>query len=278
MRVHHLNCGSMRPYGIPHADDRGGAFQRGTGIIHCLLVETEDGLVLVDTGWGIQDCRRPTAVVRQFARVVRCSLDIEETVVHQLRTWGYGRTDVRHIFLTHLHLDHAGGLPDFPAAAIHASASEIRAYLQPRTLVERYAYRPEHGAHDPRWQAHGTHGYRWLGLEASPPIRIGEAEFVFLPLPGHTRGHCAVAVRVGDRWLLHCGDAYGYYRQADPVQPYVHPNGRFMEWLVTAGFAMPRRHWQVLRRLRRDHGDIVSTFCSHDAHEFAANEEDAAHR
>jgi hypothetical protein len=65
------------------------------------------------------------------------------------------------------------------------------------------------------------------------PVRIGEAEFALIPFTGHTRGHCAVALRLDDRWLLHCGDAYGDYRQANPVQPYKHPNGRLMETIVT---------------------------------------------
>lgn len=37
MKVHHLNCGTMRPPGTP------------TLVCHVLLVETDNGLVLVDT-------------------------------------------------------------------------------------------------------------------------------------------------------------------------------------------------------------------------------------
>lgn len=49
MRVHHLNCGCMCPLGGPLMD----GFSRSPTarlICHCLLVETERGLVLVDTG------------------------------------------------------------------------------------------------------------------------------------------------------------------------------------------------------------------------------------
>lgn len=99
-------------------------------------------------------------------------------------------------------------------------------------------------------------------------MRVGEAEIVMVPFTGHTRGHCGVALRTGDRWLLHCGDVYGYYRQADPVQPYKHPSGKLMEIIVTVGFKMPRRHWVRIRKLLGAHGDQIQAFCAHDAHEF----------
>ena len=266
--VHHLNCGTMHPYGFPQDDATGGFFRRGYGVVHCLLVDTGDGVALVDTGWGMRDCTDPSPAVRQFADIVRSALLPEETAIRQLGTLGYSPADVKHIFVTHLHMDHAGGLPDFPEALVHASAGEILAFLHPRSLVEWRAYRPEHRAHGPRWQAHTPRGFQWFGLECAPPIRIGETEFVLVPFEGHTRGHCAVAVRVGDRWLLHCGDAYGYCRQVDPVQPYIHPSGKLMETVTTTAFKMPRRHWLSLRQLREAHGDHVSTFCAHDAHEF----------
>jgi glyoxylase-like metal-dependent hydrolase (beta-lactamase superfamily II) len=263
MRIHHLNCGTMRPYGIPRKDGTGGFFVRGDGIIHCLLVETGEGLVLVDTGWGLRDYSEPAPTVAQFMAIGGFTRDPEETAVRQLTRLGFDPADVKHIFLTHMHLDHAGGLPDFPRATIHLADSELEACLHPRSYMERFAYRPEHWAHGPRWQTHPARGNRWFDLDCAPPIRIGGAEFVMVPFTGHTRGHCAIAVRWEKGWLLHCGDIFGYQPQIDPAQPYKYPNGALMESIVTSGFNMPRRHWATLRDLLRAHGDEVSAFCSH---------------
>ncbi len=46
MKTHHLNCGTMRSPGAPV-------------ICHVLLVETDNGLVLVDSGYGLEGLRRP---------------------------------------------------------------------------------------------------------------------------------------------------------------------------------------------------------------------------
>jgi glyoxylase-like metal-dependent hydrolase (beta-lactamase superfamily II) len=268
MEILHLNCGTMYPYGLPSDDDTGGFLKRGYGVIHCLLVDTGDGLVLVDTGWGQRDCSSPSAAVRQFMDIIGCPGDLGETAARQIETLGYAPGDVKHIFLTHLHMDHAGGLADFPAATVHVYDRELEAYRHPRTLVEWRAYRPEHCAHDPKWQVHGSADALWFGLSSTPSIRIGEIEFVMIPFIGHTRGHCGVAVRMGGRWLLHCGDAYGYYRQVGSVQPYRHPCGKLMEAVVMTGFRIPRQHLECIRKLLREHGDQVQTFCSHDSHEF----------
>lgn len=268
MQIHHLNCGTMHAFGFPRDDNSGGFFKRGRGVIHCLLVDTGDGLALVDTGWGVRDCIAPSQAVRQFAVLVGCPCDLSETAIRQVESLGYDPVEVKHIFLTHLHLDHAGGLPDFPAATIHLLADELQACLHPRTLMEWWAYRPEHRAHSPNWQPHRFQGDQWFGLDCAPPVRVGEAEFVLLPFTGHTRGHCGVALRIDDRWLLHCGDVYGYYRQADPIQPYIHPSGRLIEWVVTIGFKMPKRHWGRIRKLLQARGDKIRTFCTHDAYEF----------
>jgi glyoxylase-like metal-dependent hydrolase (beta-lactamase superfamily II) len=260
--LHHLNCGTMRPFGLPRKDGSGGFLVRGDGILHCLLVETGEGLVLVDTGWGMRDCTNPSATVRRFMDLCGCARDPEETAARQVARVGFDPADVRHILLTHMHLDHAGGLPDFPQAEVHLPTAELEACLLPRTSMERYAYRREHWAHGPHWRTHGMKGARWFEFECAP-VRIGEVEFFMIPFTGHTRGHCAVAVRTENGWLLHCGDIYGYQLQVQPAQPYKYPSGALMEAIVTTGFNMPRRHWATLRIFLQSHGDEVRAFCSH---------------
>ena len=54
MKIHYLNCGTMYPRGaplfVPYAE-------RSCCI--CMLIESGDGLVLVDTGFGTQDMADP---------------------------------------------------------------------------------------------------------------------------------------------------------------------------------------------------------------------------
>ena len=259
----------MYGFGIPAADDTGGFFELGRAVAHCLLVDTGEGLALIDTGWGMRDCTDPSPPVRRFMDGSRSPRDLDETAYRQIEALGYDPADVKHIFLTHLHMDHAGGLPDFPAATVHVFADELEACLDRPTMLDwlTLAYRPEHRAHGPRWQPCTLQGDRWFGLDCAPPIRVGEAEFVFVPLPGHSRGHCGIALRVGDRWLLHCGDAYVYHRQVGLMQPYRHPCGKLAETIQSKMAKIPRRHWRRIRELKRLHGDRIQVFCAHDAQE-----------
>ena len=59
LRIHHLNCMSLRPVGGRLIDGRSGWFERARFVSHCLLVETGDGLALVDTGLGLGDVLDP---------------------------------------------------------------------------------------------------------------------------------------------------------------------------------------------------------------------------
>ena len=67
MRIHCLNCVSSCPLGGYLMDARSPSiFQRGTLCCHCLLLETRAGLVLVDTGFGLNDVANPRARLSHF--------------------------------------------------------------------------------------------------------------------------------------------------------------------------------------------------------------------
>lgn len=141
MTIHHLDCASMCPVGGRLLLGSGGLLT-GRMVAHCLLVESSDGLTLVDTGFGTADVADPHRLGRPFLAMMRPRLSPARTALHQVRALGYRPEDVRHIVLTHLDLDHAGGLADFPQAQVHVFAEELRAARARATRGERDRYRP----------------------------------------------------------------------------------------------------------------------------------------
>jgi glyoxylase-like metal-dependent hydrolase (beta-lactamase superfamily II) len=95
-------------------------------------LETDAGLVLVETGMGSPAVTRPTEWLgRAFQLLTAPELAETDTATAQIRRLGFWPSDVRHVVLTHLDLDHAGGLVDFPEATVHVYATEPRALRQP---------------------------------------------------------------------------------------------------------------------------------------------------
>lgn len=192
MRVDHLNAGVMNPptlRGLP---------------AHVLLCHSDDGLVLVDTGFGVADLSDPVGRLGPVRRLLRPELDLGHTVLRQLQERGHAAADVRHIVLTHLDLDHAGGLSDFPHATVHTTADEHAAAITAPDALDRRRYRPAQFAHGPDFALHGGRGDEWrYGLTGHEVVR----GITLVPMPGHSRGHAAVAVDAGDHTVVHAGDA-----------------------------------------------------------------------
>ena len=184
----------------------------------CLLVETDKGPVLVDTGLGLHDFFSPALMVRFFRFDLGVHDDPDSTAVRQIARLGYRPEDVRHIVMTHLHFDHAGGLPDFPHAQVHVHRREVEAMQHPRTWIE-IAYDRSDFAHHPAWVLYDEPDAEWLGWEA---IRLPfSPEMFFVPLFGHTRGHCGVAIQDGKGWLFQCADAVPANTEYDITPPWL---------------------------------------------------------
>jgi len=261
--IHHLNCGTMCPRGARLIAGRGGLLASTRLVCHCLLVEGAEGLVLIDTGFGIADTQNPRQLGVPFTTVVRPVADSAETAVSQIRALGFEPSDVRHIVTTHLDLDHAGGLPDFPDAEVHLLGSELDAAMHPGWR-ERARYLAVHWAHGPRWSRHEAGGDDWFGFDSVRILPGSDAEILLIPLPGHTLGHTGVAISQADGWLLHCGDAYFHHGQVET--PSRCPAGlRAFQALNQVDGEARRQNSERLRELAHQHGHEVELICSHDA-------------
>ncbi|MEV0679778.1 MBL fold metallo-hydrolase [Actinosynnema sp. NPDC050436] len=276
MKVHHLNCGTMRPLGGGLVDGSGSVFRPATLVCHVLLLEADDGLVLVDSGMGVQDVRNPRPTLARHWRLLsRPVLDERETALRRVEALGYRAEDVRHVVLTHLDLDHGGGLRDFPHAEVHVLEEELAAALHPgKRGNDRTRYPDAQWSHGPKWVTHEPRGERWFGFDGVRELR---PDILLVPLAGHTRGHTGVAVNTGDRWLLHAGDAYFFHGEM-AAAPHCPPGLAVMQGRMDTLPELRLSNQDRLRELVRDHGDRVDVFCAHDAVELARHQHHRAER
>jgi len=271
MRIHHLNCGSHCPLG--------GALLDGAsrGIFahictHCLLIETADSLILVDTGYGLQDVR-PTAGRRlafTWPLLLNTRLREGDTAIRQVEALGYSPRDVRHIVLTHLDFDHAGGIADFPEARVHVLASEKAAAERARRgFIARQRYRPAmwEGVRD--WRIYAAGGDDWFGFEAVRRLDGLSEDIVMVPLRGHTLGHAGVAIRTAEGWLLDAGDSFMSHGELG-VRPHCPVGLRAYQVIMTSDRQARRANLERLRALHQDTSAGVTIFAAHDDISLAA--------
>ncbi|MCP3098906.1 MBL fold metallo-hydrolase [Myxococcus sp. K15C18031901] len=267
MRVHHINCGTMCPASSRFVLGEGGLFSRARMVCHCLVLETNEGLVLVDTGLGMHDIQNKARLGSSFLSRSAPALDPREAAVSQVERLGFKREDVRHVVPTHLDLDHIGGLADFPQAQVHVFRDEHTAAMKPVGRSKTYGYRPQQWSHGVQWRPYTVEGERWFGFESVRVIPGLSSEVLLVPLVGHSDGHCGVAVKTEGRWLLHAGDSYFSHREMDPVSPRSPMGLALFQRMRSTNNAARVKNQERLRQLSRDHADEVTVFSAHCATE-----------
>ncbi len=258
----------MCPRGRRIINGDGSLFSAGHLVCHVLLIEGPDGLILVDTGLGTHDVQHRGEIAKEFRAFTWPRLDMAETALEQVRSRGFDPNDVKHVLLTHLDIDHSGGVPDFPHAQVHLWSRELDAMQNPPWREKRrYSISKAHWTHGPNWTTHDTQGDKWHGFESVRVLPDSAAEILLIPLPGHTLGHTAFAIRQGDGWLLHCGDAY--FSRGDVETPRKCPPGlRIFQSFVQADGKLRHQNQERLRELARSDAGEVTLICSHDPVEF----------
>ena len=171
--------------------------------VYAWAIEHPDGVIVVDTGAnaGLKSLPRWHPY---FQLAVRFDIEPEQEIGPQLRTRGIGARDVKTVVLTHLHIDHDGGLAHFPYSRILASGEEIA-----RTAGIGGAllgYLPNRW---PNW--FNPEPLVWQPTPFGPFQRCARitraGDIVVVPTPGHTPSHLSVIVRDGDEEIMLAGDA-----------------------------------------------------------------------
>lgn len=213
-----------------------------TGLV-CLLIETNRGLALVDTGLGLQDYSNPTWITKIFRILTSMPFDRNEAAVNQVQKFGYKPEDIKHIILSHMHFDHCGGLADFPHSQVHVYKKEYDAFIHRKGFFSA-AYVPRHLAHKPDLVFYKETGEKWFDFNAIC-ITGFKPEMYFVPMPYHSVGMCGIVVKTGDGWHFHCADAAADFRHDE-----------IPGWLIrfALGSYMPR-----LRKFAADYPEVRMT-------------------
>ncbi|MGB0647189.1 MAG: MBL fold metallo-hydrolase [Bradymonadia bacterium] len=205
--IHDIICGSFCP--------RGASLQSlfPTQVVsHCLLVESNAGLVLIDTGVGRVLNQNPSAYLghmNHFIYGMDRPSSVFTSALEHVERLGYRAQDVRHIIPTHLDFDHCGDLSDFPEATIHVFERELVRAKNPSSLMDKQRYLAHALAHNPKYALYQQpSGEPWFGFDTVRSLQGVSDDILLIPLFGHTVGHTGVAVKGPNGWVLHAGDAY----------------------------------------------------------------------
>ncbi|MBB5634417.1 glyoxylase-like metal-dependent hydrolase (beta-lactamase superfamily II) [Pedobacter cryoconitis] len=248
VKIHHINCGTLQrdPDSLKV-------------LCHCLLLEDIKGLALVDTGIGVHDILFPLERIGQeIIEQAGFNFNLNDTAISALHQLGFTEDEVKHCLVSHLDPDHIGGLADFPGAAVHVSAIEMNSFLE-----DNPRYCPEQLKHKPFLKLYHDFDEYWFGFAAKRAELDFESEIYLVALPGHTLGHCGIAIQQEDRWLLYAGDAY-YLR--DELFTENHPVDELAA-LMAMDNDLRIESLKKLRVIAQNFGEKIELFGFHDPSE-----------
>ncbi len=216
-----------------------------------LIRHPEAGAILVDTGLHRSVADDPAGNLGRLEQwFYRPRLEPGRDVAGQLRDKGMDPFTVGLVILTHLHLDHASAITDFPGATFILTAREWREAAGPRPWSRGYCRNHFNHPLDFRTVSFEGSGISpYAGFSRTVDL-LGDGSIRLVATPGDTPGHQSVLVRLKDRHLLIGGDAAYLVSQFEPGadQPGVmaDPDGH-------------RQSLEEIRRFRSAHPDSVVT-------------------
>lgn len=213
MRIHAIQTGTVK-IKTAQVAGRGHGLRRQLAIFtdadwtewlptYVWAIEHPEGVIVVDTGQGVHLLETSRSYHPFLRWEVIFRIESEEEIGPQLRAIGIGPRDVRKVVLTHLHMDHDGGLAHFPNSEILVSSDELRTASGWAGRIRGYL--PN------RWPSWFDPAPLDLATEPFGPFarsrRMTKAgDIVVVATPGHTANHISVLVQEGDTTFVLAGD------------------------------------------------------------------------
>ncbi len=165
--------------------------------IYGALVETPDGLILLDTGISRRALDNPDFLTACYGADRHPTAPAGEPLEVALAELGFSVADISLAAVSHLHLDHTGGIPLLAAAGVPVAIQ--------RDELEYGRQRAANGTEAE--VAFHRHDYvevddiQWILLDGATELAPGVEA---IPTPGHTPGHQSYGVHLpatGD-WIF----------------------------------------------------------------------------
>jgi glyoxylase-like metal-dependent hydrolase (beta-lactamase superfamily II) len=213
MRIHAIQTGSVR-IKTAQVEGRGHGLRRRLAIFtdknwtdwqptYAWAIEHPEGVIVVDTGSAthlLESTRSLHPYVRWNAAF---RIEREQEIGPQLRALGIGARDVKKVVLTHLHMDHDGGLAHFPDSEILVAPGELQAARGIAGWVRGYLPNRWPTWFDPTALQFETEPF---GPFARSRRLTRAGDVIAVATPGHTADHASVVVQDAGTAMFLAGD------------------------------------------------------------------------
>jgi N-acyl homoserine lactone hydrolase len=213
MKLHAIQTGSVR-IKTAQVEGRGRGLRRRLAIFadrdwtewlptYAWVIDHPEGIIVVDTGQGTHLLDSGKSLHPYIRWETAFRIERDEEIGPQLRALGIGPRPVKRVILTHLHVDHDGGLAHFPDTEIVVPRGELRTASGLMGRVR--GYMPN------RWPSWFAPVPLDLAGEAVGPFasskRLTDAgDVVAVATPGHTTDHISVLVECDGTTYFLAGD------------------------------------------------------------------------
>jgi N-acyl homoserine lactone hydrolase len=242
LQLHALHCGGER-INMAVLDPFDPAPARRIEIPYfAYLIRHPKGDVLFDTGAHVDLATDPHKRLGEAADTWDVAMQPGDDIVSQLAKLSVKPGDIAHVCLSHLHLDHGGGIEFFPQATFYVQSQELPFAFWP-AVYQRSSY----------CRQDFDHPVRWKELRGEYDL-FGDGHVVLFPTPGHTPGHQSMFVQLKSSSMVLVGDAaYLPSKMEARLLP--------AAGLVWSSEAMVES-WEKLEEWSRLHG--AQLICNHD--------------